>query len=114
MGQHVEMAGGPREKPRMSGNMNRRFQKAEVRASTYRSLLSRTSSLAVLLLLTCCLSPCCIAQPMIRRAVREQWRQINIALKLEDKGGSGIITEEQVSAVPARSLDPCSWTVFRR
>ena len=36
-------------------------------------------------------------QPMIRRAVREQWRQINSMLKQEDKRGSGIISEEQVS-----------------
>ena len=33
---------------------------------------------------------------MIRRAVREQWRQINVALNQEDKRGAGIITEEQV------------------
>ena len=33
MGQHDEQAGGLREQPRMSGNMNRRFQKAEVRSA---------------------------------------------------------------------------------
>ena len=37
MGQHDEKeAGGPREQPRMSGNMNRRFQKAEVRLELMR------------------------------------------------------------------------------
>ena len=37
------------------------------------------------------------AEPMIRRAVREQWRQIITMLKQKDERGSGIISEEQVS-----------------
>lgn len=36
---------------------------------------------------------------MIRRAVREQWRQIVTALKQKDKRGSGIISEEEVSII---------------
>ena len=40
---------------------------------------------------------------MIRRAVREQWRQINVAMKQEDRRGNGIISEEQVRAPLTRS-----------
>ena len=54
----------PRQPPRISKTMSKRFDKAE---------------------------------PMIRRAVREQWRQIITMLKQKDKRGSGIISEEQVS-----------------
>ena len=54
----------PRQPPRISKTMSKRFDKAE---------------------------------PMIRRAVREQWRQIITMLKQKDKRDSGIISEEQVS-----------------